>query len=68
MGVAGGLSLTAHALVDIAQQLGARVEPFALGPVSAQLGAFSVVYVCLGEVRLCVSEFVFYYQYLQLLY
>jgi len=40
LGVSGGLSLMAHALVDIAQQMGARVEPFALGPVSAQLGAW----------------------------
>lgn len=38
MGVSGGLSLLAHALVDVAAQLGGRVEPFALGPVSAQLG------------------------------
>ena len=37
LGVAGGLSLLAHALVGAAAQLGARVEPFALGPVSAQV-------------------------------
>jgi hypothetical protein len=38
LGVSGGLTLLAHALVDVGGQLGARLEPFALGPVSAQLG------------------------------
>jgi hypothetical protein len=38
LGASGGLTLLAHALVDIGGQLGARLEPFGLGPVSAQLG------------------------------
>jgi hypothetical protein len=42
MGVSGGLSLLAHALVDVARQMGVRAEPFALGPVSAALGRRAV--------------------------
>jgi hypothetical protein len=41
-GGAGGLSLLAHALLALAALLGhPRPEPFALGPVSALLGAAS---------------------------
>lgn len=39
LGASPGGALMAHALVDAAGQLGARLEPFALGPVSAQIGA-----------------------------
>jgi hypothetical protein len=37
-GLSSGLALLAHALVDVAGQLGVRLHPFACGPVSAAIG------------------------------
>jgi hypothetical protein len=37
-GVAAGLSLMAHALVDLGAQMGVRLDAFALGPAAQHIG------------------------------